>query len=362
MTSKFLQLHLLTAYPPSNLNRDDLGRPKTAIVGGEERLRISSQSLKRAWRTSDVFSNKLREHIGIRTKQIGRTIYERFLDNKVDIEKAQKWTHDIIKTFGAPKADKKEKSSKEEKAEINFDFIDTEQLVHFSPEEVQGIYSLVDTISKENLFDPNKELRVLRNNIKSVDIALFGRMLADTPEYNIEAAAQVAHAITVHKVAVEDDFFTAVDDLNKGDIDAGAGHLGETEFGAGIYYIYLCVDKGLLKENLSDDGDLANKSLASLIEASAIVSPSGKQNSFASHARASYLLCELGNQQPRSLSLAFYAPIKKKPILSEAITSLKETRKKMDEVYGPCADKIIEMDVEKGSKTLAECVRFALES
>jgi CRISPR system Cascade subunit CasC len=138
---------------------------------------------------------------------------------------------------------------------------------------------------------------------------------------------------------VEDDFFTAVDDLNKGEDDAGASHLGETEFAAGLFYLYLCIDKALLIKNLSGDESLANKTLAALIESATTVSPSGKQNSFASRARTSYLLCETGNQQPRSLSVAFLKPISKGNMLLDAKKRLDNTLNNMDQVYGTCADK-----------------------
>jgi CRISPR system Cascade subunit CasC len=138
---------------------------------------------------------------------------------------------------------------------------------------------------------------------------MFGRMLAAAPAYNKEAAVQVAHAVTVHEVAVEDDYFTAVDDLNNGEEDQGAGHLGETEFAAGVFYLYVCIDRYLLKENLADD-QLADRAIAALIEASAKIAPTGKQNSFASRAYASYIMAEKGDQQPRSLSIAFLKPVR----------------------------------------------------
>lgn len=95
---------------------------------------------------------------------------------------------------------------------------------------------------------------------------MFGRMLAANTQYNVEAAVQVSHAITVHKVAVEDDFFTAVDDLNNGEEDMGSGHLGETEFAAGLFYIYICINRDLLKENLGEDGELTKKKLSKLLQ------------------------------------------------------------------------------------------------
>ncbi|TXH72825.1 MAG: type I-E CRISPR-associated protein Cas7/Cse4/CasC [Thiothrix sp.] len=321
--SRFVQLHLLTSYPPANLNRDDLGRPKTAMMGGEPRLRVSSQSLKRAWRTSEVFEDSLKGHIGVRTKEMGIEIFKQLKEKGVAKKDAIDWSKAIAAQFGKLKAANKDNEMQE---------LEIEQLAHFSPEEQQAIQALITQLAERKTKPEVEELELLRKTHTAADIALFGRMLAAKPIYNTEAAAQVAHAISVHSVVVEDDFFTAVDDLNKGEDDAGASHLGETEFAAGLFYLYLCIDKALLIKNLSGDESLANKTLAALIESATTVSPSGKQNSFASRARTSYLLCETGNQQPRSLSVAFLKPISKGNMLLDAKKRLDKTLYNMDEV------------------------------
>ncbi len=177
-------------------------------------------------------------------------------------------------------------------------------------------------------------------------------MLASSPAYNTEAASQVAHAISVHKATVEDDFFTAVDDLNNGEDDMGAGHMGETEFAAGLFYLYLCIDRELLTENLSGDTELANKTIGALIQSAATIAPSGKQNSFASRARASYILCESGDQQPRSLSVAFLKPVGGADLLSHSINALEQTREKMDAVYGDGAERTTSLNALSGEGSL----------
>ena len=136
------------------------------------------------------------------------------------------------------------------------------------------------------------------------DIAMFGRMLADNADFNREAAVQVAHAFTTHRVTVEDDFYTAVDDLKTKAEDAGAGFVGELGFGSGLFYLYVCIDGDLLVANLGGNGGVAKSAVAALAEALATVSPGGKQASFASRARAEYLLVEKGSQQPRTLGSA----------------------------------------------------------
>jgi len=132
--SRFVQLHLLTSYPPANLNRDDLGRPKTAMMGGEPRLRVSSQSLKRAWRTSEVFADSLKGHIGTRTKEMGIQVFNQLREKGIAKKDAMEWTKLIAEQFGKLKKANKDNELQE---------LEIEQLAHFSPEERQLIDDLV---------------------------------------------------------------------------------------------------------------------------------------------------------------------------------------------------------------------------
>lgn len=350
--SRFIQLHLLTSYPPSNLNRDDLGRPKTAIMGGRTRLRISSQSLKRAWRTSEFFSESLNGHVGTRTKAMGTEIYMGLVNKGVSEKKAKEWAKQIAEVFG---------TCKKASTDNPLQDLDVEQLVHFSPEEQKAIDGLVAKMATSDTGPTKEELNLLTKKHTAVDIAMFGRMLASSPAYNTEAAVQVAHAVSVHEVAVEDDYFTAVDDLNKGEEDMGAGHIGETEFAAGLYYLYLCINRELLLKNLGGNEDLTKKGLAALVESSAKISPTGKQNSFGSRAYASYILAEKGDQQPRSLSVAFLKPVRGEDILAESVRQMGEKRTNMEKVYGACADAHKIMNAETGEGSLQEIIAFVTE-
>jgi CRISPR system Cascade subunit CasC len=320
----FVQLHLLTSYPPACLNRDDLNRPKTAVMGGVQRLRISSQSLKRAWRISDVFQEALSGHIGTRTKEMGRRVHERLIAAGVTEKSAKEWAQKIAGPFGKLKGGSKENALQD---------LEIEQLAHFSPEEVAAIEALADALARDNRAPTEAELKLLREKHRATDISLFGRMLADRPLYNIEAACEVAHAITVHKVAVEDDYFTAVDDLNTREEDVGSAHIGEQGFAAGLFYLYVCINRDLLRENLSDDGALTQQTLRALTEATATIAPGGKQKSFGSRAYASYVLAEKGSRQPRSLAVAFLKPVRDGDMLHDAISALTSTRHNMDKVY-----------------------------
>ena len=320
----FVQLHLLTSYPPACLNRDDLNRPKTAVMGGVPRLRVSSQSLKRAWRTSGQFESAMKGHIGTRTKLMGLHVYERLTKAGIKEKDAKEWSQSVAEKFGAPKAKKDGKPLND---------LEIEQLAHFSPEEEAGIDALTDNLAQDKRKPTDDELNLLRKDHTAADIALFGRMLASSPGYNMEAACQVAHAITVHRAAVEDDYFTAVDDLNTREVDAGSAHIGEQGFGAGLFYLYLCIDRDLLKENLGGDAVLAGKAIKALIDAAATAAPTGKQNSFASRASAFYVLAEKGSRQPRSLSLSFMKPVREGDMLADAVSALEGMRANMDKVY-----------------------------
>jgi len=367
--SRFVQLHLLTSYPPANLNRDDLGRPKTAMMGGEPRLRVSSQSLKRAWRTSEKFEEALKGHIGTRTKEMGVKIFADLQEKGIGKKDAVDWSKLIADRFGKLKkalstAEKKKLKDLDdgERNKKEMSELEIEQLAHFSPEEQKLIDDLVAIIAERKSKPEADELVLLRKQHTAADIALFGRMLASKPKFNTEAAAQVAHAISVHSVVIEDDFFTAVDDLNNGEDDAGAAHLGETEFAAGLFYLYLCIDKTLLINNLSGNEKLANQTLEALLESAAMVSPTGKQNSFASRAFASYIRCETGNQQPRSLSVAFLKPVWGSDMLESSIRQLDSTVENMDKVYGACAEKHCTMNALTGEGSLKDIIQCAVEA
>jgi CRISPR system Cascade subunit CasC len=331
--SRFIQLHVLTTYPPSNLNRDDLGRPKSAVVGGTTRLRVSSQALKRSWRTSELFKVALDGHLGVRTKEMGVRLFERLRAAGIDEKESRVWARQVAEVFGKLKA---------EKSTAGHDDLCIEQLAHFGPEESGAIDALIAKVGETRKPPSDEDLKLLRHPRAAVDIALFGRMLAADPAYNVDAAAQVAHAFTVHRAAIEDDYFTAVDDLNRGDEDRGAGHIGETGFGAGVYYLYVCINRELLDENLGGDTALRDRALAALLEAITQVSPTGKQNSFGSRAYASCLLAERGAQQPRSLSLAFLRPVTNRSgdedMTENAIRALQTKRESLEQMYGPGSD------------------------
>jgi CRISPR system Cascade subunit CasC len=363
----FLQLHLLTTYPPSNPNRDDLGRPKTAIVGGRMRQRISSQAIKRAVRESEAFCTALVGHKGERTQRLGDEIIKHLVARGADPVRADEIARSVATVFGAIDDDANARARENGRTPARI-----AQLAFISPAERDLAFQLAgkalvgETLPTEELVKPKKgknrkdeprdgdgdraqaekASKALQKAIRqiapdvllradgAVDIAMFGRMLAATPEFNREAAVQVAHAFTTNAVDIEDDYYTAVDDLKEVSEDAGAAFVDEAGFGAGVYYLYVCVNRDLLVKNLDEDRVVAARGLQALIRALAESSPTGKRNSFANHVRAEFLLAERGDAQPRSLAAAFTLPVEAGDQLAVSVKRLLEKRAAFAKAYG----------------------------
>jgi CRISPR system Cascade subunit CasC len=358
----FIQLHLLTSAPPSCINRDDLGAPKSAIFGGEQRLRISSQALKRAWRTSTVFRDRLDGHLAIRTQRLGSEILDHLIAKGVDEKVAAETARKVAGIFGKVKSDS----------------MHTEQLAFIAPTEEQAAFALADRLAagekvetvevetEEEAEDGKKGKKTkklasklaLTNVHCCADIAMFGRMFADAKAFSGEAAVQVAHAITTHRAVIEDDYLVGIDDLNGHD-ESGAGFIGNAGFGSGLFYLYVCIDTDLLVFNLGGDVDLAKAAVAALIEAAATVTPGGKQASFASRTRASYVMAERGDQQPRSLAEAFLKGVDARDAFTESKLKLIAQKESFERAYGEQVDcRAMSIDSECSS-TLADVVAFA---
>lgn len=357
----FVQFHLLTTLGPSNPNRDDQGRPKQAMVGGVPRLRMSSQSVKRALRESSFFALDLKGHIGTRTKQMHDRLREHLTRKGIAEAAATAAATQVAGIFGKLEVQKEKDGSERTKATT---------LAFISPQEWQLAEELAEQAAAGEALPKDKDLKklVLRRADGAVDIAMFGRMLADDADFNRDAAVQVAHAITTHAAQAEEDWYSAVDDLNKAE-DTGAGHLGETAFGAGVYYQYVCVNCDLLVENLGGDRELAARGLEALAKALPQTVPAGKQNSFAHHPMAFYMRAEAGPRAPRDLSGAFFTPVERKlhelgvnDLQSGSIKALERTAEQIDRCYfdntAEPSKTLCTLD-EGNTTTLAEIVRFA---
>ena len=355
----FVQFHLLTSYGPSNPNRDDQGRPKQAMVGGVPRLRMSSQSVKRALRESSFFALDLAGHMGTRTKQLHDRLRQHLIGKGIADKAAADAATTVAAIFGKLETVKEKDGSEKVKATT---------LAFISPAEWALAEELAEKAAAGEALPKDKDLKklVLRRADGAVDIAMFGRMLADDADFNRDAAVQVAHAITTHRAQAEEDWYSAVDDLNKAE-DTGAGHLGETAFGSGIYYQYVCVNADLLIENLGGDRELAARGAEALAKALPQTTPAGKQNSFAHRPTAFYMRAEAGPRAPRDLSGAFFTPVDSKlrdleanDLQTGSIKALEKTSTQIDACYydGQAERTCTPLNTLDGTGTLSDIVAF----
>ncbi len=215
---------------------------------------------------------------------------------------------------------------------------------------------------KEEMEKEAKKIRpeILGQRDGAVDIALFGRMFASDKSFSVEACCQVAHAFTVHSMEVEDDFFTAVDDMKEAgetDEDRGGGHLGEVGLGAGLFYNYACINLTALREALGEE--LASEAARVFVEAFLTEFPRAKGNSCAQQSRAMYGRVERGPKMPRNLAMAFLDPVDRKGVGRLAIDKLRLTSDNIDKVYGKCCERFAEFDGLEGTGSVEELLKLA---
>lgn len=283
----FVDIHVIQSMPPSCVNRDDTGSPKTATYGGIRRARVSSQSWKHAMR--EMFKEYFKENeLSQRTKKIVDKVGEQIcLLSNMSREEAVVLAEKIINQAGV--------STKDSEAKALF-FMSNKQ---------------AENLAKMALIDPlpgKKEVQAALNAGKGVDIALFGRMVADDPALNTDASAQVAHAISTHKVENEYDYFTAMDDRSPED-QAGAGMIGTIEFNSSTLYRYATVAAHDLKNNL-DDTNAAAKAIREFTRAFVYSVPTGKLNTFANNTLPYAIMVAFRRDQPVNLVGAFETPVK----------------------------------------------------
>ncbi len=270
----FIELHLLQSFAPANLNRDDTGSPKDAIFGGHRRARISSQAFKAAIRREPVFTEVTAVPVGQRTKRMSEEVAKRLELLGRDKTEATTVAEAFAGAYVKKSVDKGKTNVLVYLSEEEFGWI-TDHLNqnwalanHETPEQKKVIDDLAKQLVKQT-----------EKRTSAPDIALFGRMLASDPSTNIDAACQVAHALSTHSVRMEMDYYTAMDHL-KPDDTAGADMVGFTSFNSACYYRYLRIDWRQLVENLKDV-ELARRTVEGFMRSVMSAIPTGKQNAFA---------------------------------------------------------------------------------
>ena len=322
-----IEIHMLKNYPSTNLNRDDMGAPKSCIFGGVQRARISSQCLKRSWRVSPLFQKEMAGHLGMRTRKMPQLVAARLGEMGV--------AEELLPVVEKKLTGFANKGGKENDLGI------TNQIVIYSTEDIQAIADVVKAeidagktakqLEKLKATEIEKMVKDAETRPVSLDIALFGRMVTSPAFADVEASMQVAHAFSTNRVVMETDFFTAMDDMINGQEDLGSGMMGDVDYNSSCYYIYASLNTDKLRENLrhADDADqLVQEAVPALLRAMAYSNPSGKQNTFAGNVLPSAVLVECKDYPiPVSYANAFVKPAKamgNKDLVSNSIELLKK--------------------------------------
>lgn len=322
----YIDVHILQSVPPSCINRDDTGSPKTARYGGVRRARVSSQAWKKA--TRDEFQNLLNEdELGKRTKQVVAYI-------------AQFMKADLPDTDTEVLLDAAEQALKA--TGIKVPKRETGYLVFISPAQAKALAALaVESIRTGQHVEKKSAKSILnvreRPTLNAIDIALFGRMVADDPQLNVDAAVQVAHAIGVGVSEPEFDYFTAMDDFSPED-NAGAGMIGTVEYLSATLYRYATIDVLHLCENLGSI-KATQRALEAFLRAFVTSMPTGKQNTFANRTLPAAVIMQLRDTQPVSLVGAFEKPVyatESKSITEVACERLAAQEASIDQAFGVC--------------------------
>jgi len=414
--SRFIQIHTLTSYPASLLNRDDVGFAKRIPFGGATRTRISSQCLKRHWRVFDG-AHSLSElaPMSVRSRlTFEQLIHKPLVADGVDPALARAVTEALVSVVLGESEKKKAKDDAEAKkpkpkgkkgAEPATDdataaepvvaeksAVQTAQVTVLGRREMEyflgharavceakpDVGKAADAV-RARLKDAKKNLDAIKLSA-GLDAALFGRMVTSDILSRGDAALHVAHALTVHSEASENDYFSAVDDLLREGDDAqlGSGHIGTTELTSGLFYGYVVVDVPLLISNLEGcdrkdaataDRTLAAKVVEELIHLVATVSPGAKLGSTAPHAYAQCVLVEHGDTQPRTLANAFLKPVTERPdVLGNTYRALNEHLRDLDGMYEKTTERshaatdaagLLDASLTGERQTLAAVARWA---
>jgi CRISPR system Cascade subunit CasC len=342
---RFLQIHTLHSYAAALLNRDDSGLAKRIRFGGVSRTRISSQCLKRHWRHAQVVDEKTGRKIkddphalqklagfvdSVRSRELVTEKVIAPLRGHFAEEVVNALEPEFQRLVYGEKADKGKKSRQTlllGQPELDWLAREARKLANGAKDKKAAEKAVAEWVKDKN-FKAMSESSALPGGLIA---ALFGRMVTSDPAANIDAPVHVAHAFTVHAEEVEDDYFTAVDDLKRDDDDSGADTIQETEITCGLFYGYAVIDIPGLVANCGGDRSLAGRVVHNLMYLIAEVSPGAKLGSTAPYGRAGFMLLEAGDRQPRSLVEAYRRPAA--PELNDAIEKLNSQLAAFDRAY-----------------------------
>jgi CRISPR system Cascade subunit CasC len=340
-----VQIHLLTAYPAALLNRDDAGLAKRIPFGGETRIRISSQCLKKHWREAPALRELAGEHMAVRSARIYEELVARPLVARgaTEVEALAIAQYLMSATVDTKPVKAKDGADSARSAQLLvLTRAETDFLAELGLEIYGRLQAAGATVSKMEevkklapIADPEVR-KAVKTLPASIDTALFGRMVTSDLFARVDAAVSVAHAFTTHAEEAETDYFTAVDTLKGADDDAGAGLINDTELTSGVFYTYVVVDMNQLRDNLGQQADLAERLAADLVRTMTTVSPGAKRGSTAPYSYAEFVLMERGAAQPRTLANAFLRPVRAQggSLMAESAQRLLEHRELLAEMYG----------------------------
>ncbi len=306
----YIEFHALQTVPPSNINRDDSGAPKTAVYGGVTRSRVSSQSWKRAIR--EDFNEALDPlEVGTRSRMIVGSIATAIDARRPDLsDRAQDLAVAAMEAAGFKKPMPKTRRKGEPEGQP-----ETGYLVFLSQRQIESLAGAAAAVSDE--IDPKAAMQAAKvkqlvDADHSIDVALFGRMIADSSDLNVDAACQVAHAISVHEATPEYDFYTAVDDAkdrNEDEEDAGAGMMGTVAYISSTLYRYAAINVDQLSENLGST-EATNRAIEAFLRSFVVSMPSGKQTTFANGTRPDVVLVTVGKRPAKQPGRGLRGPVK----------------------------------------------------
>ena len=340
-----VELHMLQNFAPSNLNRDDTNSPKDCEFGGFRRARISSQCLKRAMRSEFSRSHLLDEaNLSKRTKNLVDQLVKRLVTGARPETEVRPVVEFAVNSTGL--------STEDGKTQYLL-FLASAGIARFAEligthwDELQSAAPVLTADAKPVKGAKKKAkadapaaikeaVKTLLDGTRAADLALFGRMLADLPEQNVDAACQVAHAISTNKIEMEFDFYTAVDDFQT-DAETGAGMMGTVEFNSACFYRYANVDVAQLTKNLGGDAELAGKTIEAFLRAAILAIPTGKQNSMAAQNPPSFVLAVVRDSGHWSLANAFVEPVwlkRDEDLVTKSIRRLDGYWKQLEDAYG----------------------------